>query len=458
MKKFGVVLCLCWMIGLSVKAADPSLMRIGGRTIPVSEFKWYLNQSDQFSKDNGKTYFQYFLNYQLKVADARSRQLDTLPDFRRQCELMQAHVLKEHFTNHRLADSYYRRWSDQQTARLQVRDWVKMEILTYRLSQHPTPSEEGVAVRVMDELYERLQRKGSSVDENRAWAKAKSVNIDSEGKRWIPVNSLLNEMIERQSTLRKGTYSLPFYSPLGIHIIRLLDRRDTADNAETYSQMNTYMNGLGKASPLFDLDAFNLWKAGKSVLPAEVQFQMKQIHDGLLAMYWDKYFSKIEKKSVSRRELERFYLSHKDDYRWEYPHFKGAVVHCLNKKAASKIKKRLKKYPMELWEEALERMQRENSKYRGELECGLFQIGKNAYVDRLAFKCGQMTPHKEYPYTFVIGKKLKDGPEHYSDVLQEVLADYRSQHENDCFSELFFRFKVEINEDVLKSVNSCGNK
>ena len=41
------------------------------------------------------------------------------------------------------------------------------------------------------------------------------------------------------------------------------------------------------------------------------------------------------------------------------------------------------------------------------MEVGLFQIGKNAYVDKLAFKCGSLPKEKKYPYICVFGKKLK---------------------------------------------------
>ena len=113
---------------------------------------------------------------------------------------------------------------------------------------------------------------------------------------------------------------------------------------------------------------------------------------------------------------------------------------------------------MELWEEAFRKLQQENVDYRGEIECGLFQIGKNPYVDRLAFKCGHFEPNKAFPYTFLLGKKLKKGPETYTDILPRVTSDYFRQRENDRISRLFARFNVEINEDVLKTVNSCGNK
>lgn len=46
-------------------------------------------------------------------------------------------------------------------------------------------------------------------------------------------------------------------------------------------------------------------------------------------------------------DLERFFKQHKSDYAWELPHYRGAVIHCKDRKTASAIKKQLKKnrYP-----------------------------------------------------------------------------------------------------------------
>ena len=57
------------------------------------------------------------------------------------------------------------------------------------------------------------------------------------------------------------------------------------------------------------------------------------------------------------------------------------------------------------------------------MEVGLFQIGKNAYIDKLAFKCGDMPRDARYPYVFIMGKRLKKGPEEYADVRKEVEKD-----------------------------------
>ena len=67
----------------------------------------------------------------------------------------------------------------------------------------------------------------------------------------------------------------------------------------------------------------------------------KEIYDGLLASYWDRRV-KVLPDELPQQEL-RITLRNRKKYEWEFPHFKGAVVHCSNKKVASKIKEAFSK-------------------------------------------------------------------------------------------------------------------
>ena len=83
---------------------------------------------------------------------------------------------------------------------------------------------------------------------------------------------------------------------------------------------------------------------------------------------------------------------------------------------ASAIKKQLKKKPVSQWEDVLHRLIGNASFPKARIETGVFQIGTNRYIDKLVFKCGDFQPDPALPYVFVMGKKLKKGPESYEDV------------------------------------------
>ena len=450
-------ICIYWMIGFWVMAEDAVLIRLNGKEVCKSEFMWYIHRSSETERVDD--IFNQFVEFQLKVADAEKCRLDTFPDFRRQCSFLQSKILRKHFVNQQIEDSCcHKLLADMENRRVE-KQWVRMDVFTLHMSQNVPPSEENTAGRIMYEWKKRLQVVSNPNVDELTWASENGVTKQLDAEMWVPMNHLLYEMIQQQSSLEIGCWSEPFSSPYGLHIIRVAERRHTFGK-EWYPNLQRYLDQKEHLFPLLNRQAYTDWEDEKSQSSIELKRELLAIRDGLLAVYWDQkeQTNSLSPSSISTETLETFYRDHKHNYRWEFPHFKGAVVHCLTKKAASKIKKRLKKLPMALWKEALQRMQQEDSDYRGELEIGLFQIGRNPYIDYLAFKCGNSPSHEKYPYTFLVGKKLKKGPENYTDVLSKVIADYIKQHKKDRFSQLFASFDVEINKDVLKTVNSCGNK
>jgi peptidyl-prolyl cis-trans isomerase SurA len=155
-------------------------------------------------------------------------------------------------------------------------------------------------------------------------------------------------------------------------------------------------------------------------------------------------------------ELERFWSEHREEYGWGIPHYRGMVIHCKDKKEAKAIKKYLRKYPMALWEEALRRRV-EQTGVPCKFESGCYRIGENPFVDKLAFKCGSFVSLSDYPYTWILGEKLKKGPESMNDVKEKVEKGYRELMKSTEINRLRQKYSVEINEEVLKTVNNEGN-
>ena len=91
-------------------------------------------------------------------------------------------------------------------------------------------------------------------------------------------------------------------------------------------------------------------------------------------------------------------------------------------------------------------------------ETGLFPIGSNPYVDKLVFNCGSFTPLPDYPYTWVIGKKLEKGPTDYRDVRKELQRDCLKAKKNSLIEAFIQKYAVEIDKEVLKTVNRAENK
>lgn len=429
-------LFLCLLMGLkfSVSYAEDRriLFRIDEEETSVEEFEHYYTQVYAVSRVSVEQFLPHFLYYKLKVADAKRQSWDTITDFRLQCSALQNEILKS-----------------EERGALQKQDtllnWVRFRQISFLLPQHASSEQERVARQHIDSVYTALKNGIPFEKLAQSYVKAPLPSPYLDGE-WIPERCLIKEFTGQLNTLKKGNYSAPFFSPLGIHIVYLLDRRQGVYPSETTGNANLQKvadSGLTER---------------KDSLLNKTRMELCQVADGLLAAYWDKRHGGTKSGNISDKELQNYFESHKNDYAWDLPHFKGGVIHCLNKKVASKLKKRLKKCPLNKWNEEIFAFSQENPEWKVVVETGLFQIGTNPYVDKLAFKCGHFTPRTDLPYAFVLGKRLKKGPEDFQDVRNEVQRDYRLWTERAQMEELKRGFRIEINQDILKTVNCSGKK
>lgn len=429
-------LFLCLLMGLkfSVSYAEDRrvLFRIDGEETSVEEFEHYYTQVYAVSRVSVERFLPHFLYYKLKVADAKRQSWDTITDFRLQCSALQNEILK----------SEERGMSQKQDTLL---NWVRFRQISFLLPQHASSEQERVARQRIDSVYMALKNGIPFEKLAQSYVKAPLPSPYLDGE-WIPERCLIKEFTGQLNRLKKGNYSAPFFSPLGIHIVYLLDRRQGVYSSGATANMA--VQKVTNSVPTERTDS----------LLNKTRMELCQVADGLLAAYWDKRHGGTKSGNIFDKELQNYFESHKNDYAWDLPHFKGGVIHCLNKKVASKLKKRLKKCPLDKWNEEISVFSQENPEWKVVVETGLFQIGTNPYVDKLAFKCGHFTPRTDLPYAFVLGKRLKKEPEDFQDVRNEVQRDYRLWTERAQMEELKRGFRIEINQDILKTVNCSGKK
>ena len=314
-------------------------------------------------------------------------------------------------SDYRLQKDYYsqqliRKEEKRPLASLE-REWVKLVHVTSPLSQQADKKQIRASEAYLDSLYAELNKGGQ-------------VRVEELG--WMQTRYLLDEWQRQLKGLAKNEFSKPFYSPLGIHLIAWTEKR------------------IGTATSTFEVDE---------------NLRIKEVEEGLLVAALDTWME--QRVDCSEKELNDFFKQHRNDYGWGTPHFRGAVIHCQDKKEAKRIKKYLKKYPEEFWQEAMQRMPEDISR-NCQAEVGMFAIGKNPYVDKLVFKCGDFEPLVDYPYTWVLGKKLKKGPTSFKDVREKVYLDCKKDKKETEMEAIIRKYELEIDEEILKTVNREGNK
>ena len=390
----GIFILLLVSVSGVQAQGDAVLFTVGSEQVGKGEFEYRLDKS--LNKD-GRVLLQAWARFKQKVQWARELGLDTLSAYRQQ---------KERYRQMLAGNMNPARGKRGLPS---AREWIRLQHVTYPLPQHSDKGKEAEAWKQLDSLYA-------------VWERDKEVA--SEVLPWMQTRHLLDEWKYQLEKLDKGEFSRPFMSPLGIHIIAWTDRRTEVPHVER----NSTTDGV---------------------------YRLREMEESLLLVHLDDYLDKT--LQLTEADLETYFDSHREEYGWGTPHYRGAVIHCQSKKEAKKIKKYLKKYPETLWQEVWKRMPDEISK-GCLMEVGLFPIGSNPYVDKLVFKCGRYEPLEDYPYTWVMGKTLKKGPTSYKDVREKMEKDCKEAQKEAETEASIQKYRVEIDEEVLKTVNHDGNK
>lgn len=445
--KVKTLLCIVAAMWMAVPCAYASLqadelLKINGTSVPKSEFESYMKR--QLRRGTGgssvSVCFNHFLFDKLKLADARSQKWDTLPVFKQELKVMLGSRLMSVGTDRQKTDSIGRALSDNKKGRFLTSDRFRYDQIFIPLSQRDGKRQEQRAMLRLDSIYRAL-RQGADFQ-----------SYSPSAPVWASGVELLKEFSTRLQSLSVGQFSEPFSSPLGVHIVRLL-RKETAGNADSVGKSCPVLSVRSDiASSLLNSKLYAGWAEGKSVAQLAEMLSITSLADSLLVKYWDKKNPSSYPKEVSTLQLVDYFQAHKSDYAWSLPHFKGGVIYCQSKKDASKLKKKLKKLPLDEWQAVVAQWNKDNPKSQADVKTGLFRIGQDAEVDRLAFKCGNGGIRAAYPYAISLGKFLKRGPESYSDVADRVKADYLFSLDEARVKEMGNRFKVEINQEVLNTL------
>ena len=132
------------------------------------------------------------------------------------------------------------------------------------------------------------------------------------------------------------------------------------------------------------------------------------------------------------------------------------AYHVKTKDDVKAVKNSVKKLPFGEWAATLRKTFNSDSIIRIRVEKGIFKKGDNALIDREVFKVDTaeaVVPLKDYPIDAVFGKVLKKGPEDYTDVRGLVTTDYQEMLEKEWVAALRKKYAVEVDTEVLKTVN-----
>ena len=157
-----------------------------------------------------------------------------------------------------------------------------------------------------------------------------------------------------------------------------------------------------------------------------------------------------QKASTDKEGLNAYFETHRQDYKWDSPKYKGYLVETTGDSITNIAKQRISELGADTVVVALRKELGKNLK----VSRVLVAKGENAKVDSEMFGgqkyvAGDKDKFKDY---FVFGGKLIAKPEDAGDVRGQVVADYQNYLEKLWDEELHDKYTVEVDKKVLKQV------
>lgn len=452
---------------------DPTIMTINGKPVSRSEFEYSYNKNNSegvIDKKSVKDYIPLFVNYKLKVQAALDAHLDTLASFKKEfLSYRNQQIRPTMITDADVEAEAQKIYKESQQRIDQAGGMVKAAHILLLLKQKASAEEQAKAKAKADSIYNVLRKGGNFAELAKKYSDDKGSAVKGGELPWITKGQTVKAFEDAVYSMKVGELSKPVLSEFGYHIIKLEGKQNFFPYDSLKADIHRFIEARGIRERIIDEKLDTLVKAmpagttKESILDektdelvakdANLKYLVQEYHDGLLLFeisnreVWDK-------AAKDEEGQKRYFAKNKKKYNWDTPRFKGIAYHVKDEADIAAVKNCVKGKPFSEWAELLRNTFNKDSVIRIRVEKGIFKQGDNALVDKEVFgKDTTLTTSKKYPYDATFGKVLKKGPEGYEDVKSLVVADYQDSLEKKWLDALRKRYAVEINEDVVATVN-----
>ena len=328
------------------------------------------------------------------------------------------------------------------------------------------------AKRMIDSLYQVVMNGADFNETALRYSDDKGSAVKGGDLGWFSRGVMVLPFEQTAFSLQPGETSQPFRSDYGWHIIRLYDRRFTQPLDTLYSKIlrnverdermeQARLSFIRKTRAEYQLP--DTMSNEQVIAYADAHLEEKypdfrhlvqEYHDGILLfdISVDRVWDKAGKDTAG---LQQYFASHKDQYTWDEPRFKGFVIYARDKQTARRVETIIKTVPADSVYSVVRQRVNTDSTIIARVDKGLWKPGANPAIDKFGFKNKKATfeTDDEYPVIKVIGKKLK-APETYMDDRNRVVTDYQDLLEKEWVEELKQKHTVVLNQDVWLRLKS----
>ena len=464
---------LCSTLSLVAQSlGNTVLATIDGKSISRDEFMYAYQKNKALSGQKSLTpqeYLNLYIDYQLKVADALAKGLDTTKTFRREFQLYRDQQLSKKLVNPSFIDSTARAIYQKEAQQLNGKDLIEVSHILLNVPSTATAAQRDKVAQRADSLYQAVLAGADFAELARRYSEDKGTAQNGGQLPTLYPGMTVLPFEEAAYSLQPNQMSRPVLSPFGYHLILMRNRHPLPAFEQVYPSLLQYLreNNVEEAAAQQALTALQtqtgqsrtsiMDSLARNLTANDIQltYLIQEYHDGLLVY-------EVSKRNVwdaaekDRAALEEIFKRNRKSLKWEKPRFVGYIVGAQNKKLAKRARKLLLKgIPADMdIREFLHAPFNKDSVVVAAKGRYIVQKGENSTIDHLAF--GVKTSkvyllHDDMPVTMLAGR-IEKRPKSFEDARSEVLEIRQKQLEEAWLQQLRSSHRVTINQEVLKSI------
>ena len=207
---------------LFAQAADPVLMTLNGNPVKRSEFEYIYNKNNSNNSLDKKTLDEYvdlFVNFKLKVEEAKAQGIDTTKSFITELSGYRSQLTKPYLTDSKVDDDLLLE------AYNRLKEDVDVSHILIRIPQNATPADTLKAWNSIQSILKRLQKKEDFAKVAKEVSEDPSAAENSGHLGFISAFRTVYPFETVAYNTPVGTLSKPVRSAFGYHIIQVHGRR-----------------------------------------------------------------------------------------------------------------------------------------------------------------------------------------------------------------------------------------
>jgi peptidyl-prolyl cis-trans isomerase SurA len=233
----AVILCCCWVVFCSYgqptseKNKGIEIFSVDKKPVLAEEFIYLFRKNNhdkakEFTEEKINEYLNLLINFKVKVAEARSRGLDTTAAFRKEYNSYREELRKPYLPDSRLIDSLVALTYER------MREEVKAVHILINVKPEASPEDTLKAYQKIMGIRNRIIKGEDFETVASTESEDPSAKLNKGNLGYFTAMQMVFPFEQAAYTTKVGSISMPIRSKFGYHIVKVIDRRPARGEVE----------------------------------------------------------------------------------------------------------------------------------------------------------------------------------------------------------------------------------